>query len=113
MKRRTLLVLVASVALTGQTSRPALAGSLYRNAASGNIANAIAGALVYAHRADDSSAAWIGPSLTDAYGRFSFPALDAGPYLLRVFVGKQVVWQQLVTAPAILRPIVIPASNSK
>lgn len=89
---------------------PSLAGSVYQNARVGNSANAVAGAYVYVHTASEVSGAWTGPALTDAYGRFTFPKLGAGTYLLRVFIGNQRVWQQTVNVPGKLPPIVIPAS---
>jgi hypothetical protein len=113
MTRRILLSLAASAALLGAhvnalAQAPSLAGSVYRNANTGNYANAVAGAYVYVHRADASGDTWTGPALTDRYGRFVFPSLDRGPYLLRVFVGSRRVWQQTVTVPATLSPIVVP-----
>ena len=106
---RALLAIVASLALLGDG--PSLAGSVYRNTGGPN-ATAVGGALVYVHSAADTSGGWAGPALTDAYGRFSFPVLWPGQYLLRVFVQGRTSWQQVVTVPAVLKPIVIDASRS-
>lgn len=109
MIRRVLLVITASIVLLGQA--PSLAGSVYRNTSTGASATAVGGALVYVHPADDASGPWSDPALTDAYGRFTFPVLSRGKYLLRVFVGGQRVWQQVVTVPPnVLSPIVVPAT---
>ena len=102
-----LLALVASVALLGQA--PSLAGSVYRNTGTSDNALAVGGALVYV-RPTDNSTDWSGPSLTDAYGRFAFPSLRSGSYLLRIYTGRQLAWQQVVTVPAVMQPIVLPAT---
>jgi Carboxypeptidase regulatory-like domain len=104
MTRRVVLAALASIALLGQA--PSLSGSVYRSSGS-DTATAVGGALVYVHRADDTGDTWSSPALTDAYGRFTFPMLKPGQYLLRVFVGRQRVWQQVVTVPSVLKPIVL------
>lgn len=42
---------------------------------------------------------WVGPVLTDNLGRFVFNSLPSGSYLLRVYVGKTRIWQDLITVP--------------
>jgi hypothetical protein len=108
MTRGMLLALAASVALLAQA--PSLSGSVYRNTGMSDSALAVGGALVYV-RPTDNTTDWSGPALTDAYGRFTFPSLRSTQYLLRIYTGKQLSWQQVVTVPpAVLRPIVLPAT---
>ncbi len=58
------------------------------------------------------STGWIGPSLTDGYGKYALYNVPRGRYLLRInFRGSQ-VWQQEVEVPAAVPPIVLPALRS-
>jgi len=60
---------------------------------------------------DAASGAWIGPVQTDSYGRFAFYDLRNGTYVLKVYKsrdGKTPSWQQQVTTPSQLPPIVLP-----
>jgi hypothetical protein len=65
---------------------------------------------------------WIGPSITDSYGRYAFYDVAAGTYLLRIYPAgyrgeltqnpsKPAVqpysWQQEVKVPGQVRPIVL------
>ena len=59
---------------------------------------------------DPSSGKWIGPVLTDSYGRFAFYDLKGGKRLLKVYRSadtRSAAWQQEVTVPAQLQPIVL------
>ncbi len=65
---------------------------------------------------------WIGPSITDSYGRYAFYDVDSGTYLLRIYptgyrgeadqsqVTQAVqphIWQQEVRVPGTVKPIVL------
>jgi hypothetical protein len=59
---------------------------------------------------EPSAGKWIGPILTDEYGRFAFYNLKAGRYLLKVYRSANaasLAWQQEVAVPGQLQPIVL------
>ncbi len=114
MIRRFVLAGALALALFPRTAATAhggvaLAGSVYRGGA-GSTSTALVGALVYVHDTRSDGGPWAGPALTDAYGRFAFEELDSGRYVLRVFVARKRVWEQIITVPGRLPPIVIPAT---
>jgi hypothetical protein len=89
-----------------------LTGSIYRADASSaranaqvSLATAVPGLQVYLRPLDSDK--WIGPVSTDAYGRFVFHRVANGSYQLRAYSGKTRVWDQTVSAPAILPKIVV------
>lgn len=83
-------------------------GSLFKLGTGEPRPTAVVGASVYLHRADPSKGDdWIGPNLTDLYGRFNFPNVESGKYLLRIYSGTIHLWEQTVEAPTIVEPIVI------
>lgn len=51
--------------------------------------------------------AWIGPVLTDSQGRYAFFNRPNGDYLLRVIQSDKQVFEQQVTIPVSLAPIVL------
>ena len=51
--------------------------------------------------------AWIGPVLTDSQGRYAFFNRPNGDYLLRVIQSDKQVFEQQVTIPMSLAPIVL------
>jgi hypothetical protein len=109
MTLRHMLALSGVVLLTAQTPSPALVGAVYQyRGGNSSTSTALAGALVYVHTAASTDGDWIGPIVTDAYGRFTFAQLYRGRYVLRVFRGSKSVWQQEVTVPGKLPPIIVP-----
>lgn len=103
-----LLVAQASRAQTVRSAPPVLAGAIYKLAYGDTKSVPVAGASVYLHpAASHDDAAWIGPNLTDAYGRFTFQGPANGEYLLRIYSGTLRVWEQVVQIPATLAPIVV------
>jgi hypothetical protein len=109
--RRVALAGALAAALLRPAAAPAqnhslLTGAVYR-AGDGGTSTALIGALVYVHGGNLDDGAWTGPIVTDAFGRFAFENLARGGYVLRVFVGRKRVWEQLVSAPGQLSPIVI------
>lgn len=105
-----LLALLAALALVGASGPYSIAGAVYQGG-SGPTSSAVPGATVYVHDANNASAAWMGPIVTDTYGRFTFGGLASGSYLLRVFRTKVQVWQQVVPVPpGRPDPIVVPSA---
>lgn len=87
---------------------PVLAGSIYKIAMNDKTSTPVAGAAIYLHAANSQDeAAWIGPNLTDAYGRFTFQGPGNGEYVMRIYSGSLRLWEQVVQLPAKLDPIVI------
>jgi hypothetical protein len=91
-----------------ETPKRGVTGSLFKLGVSESRPAPVVGASVYLHRADSASGAdWIGPNLTDVFGRFNFPNVDSGKYLLRIYSGTIHLWEQTLAAPTIVEPIVI------
>jgi hypothetical protein len=90
---------------------PSLTGAVYRGT-SGTTSTSIVGALVYVHASSADPTTWTGPIVTDSYGRFAFAGLTPGKYVLRIYVSRKRVWEQVVTVPGTLPPIVLSASAS-
>lgn len=106
-----MLALAAAIALTAQSPSPAsVSGSVYRFG-SGTTSTSLVGALVYIRPANSADGAWVGPAVTDSYGRFVFQGVGTGKYLLRVYVSRKRVWEQLVDAPSRVSTIVLPSSS--
>ncbi len=108
-----LLILAAAFVLSaGIEAGPAsvsLSGAVYQRQPQGDRPSPIPQCRVYL--LDAASGAWIGPVPTDSYGRFAFYDLRSGGYVLKVFKprdGKRPAWQQQVTTPSRLPPIVLP-----
>jgi len=91
-----------------QRLAPVLAGSLYKLAYGDRTSVPVAGASVYLYpAASQDQSAWIGPNLTDGYGRFTFQGPGAGKYLMRIYSGSTRLWEQTVQLPTALDPIII------
>ena len=91
-----------------QRVAPVLAGSVFKLAYGDRISVPVAGASVFLHPADSlDDKSWIGPNLTDAYGRFTFQGPATGRYLMRIFSGSMRLWEQTVQLPTKLDPIVV------
>ncbi len=93
-----------------QSVRPDITGSVYFAGSKGQEAKAIVGASVFVRPANlTTDQAWIGPVLTDPYGRFTIDNIMAGTYLLRVYGASRTrLWEQVVAVPVTLRPIIVP-----
>jgi hypothetical protein len=89
-----------------QAQSPSLSGSVYRQAPSARAPSPVRGLEVYLY---SQRTRWIGPAMSDGYGRFAFFNVAPGRYLLRVYSDKRVVWQGEVTVPGRVEPIVLPA----
>ena len=91
-----------------RTAAPVLAGSIYKLAYGDAKSVPVTGASVYLHPSNSQDDAdWIGPNLTDAYGRFTFQGPANGQYLMRIYSGTMRVWEQVVQIPTKLAPIVV------
>jgi hypothetical protein len=100
-----MLVLSASPAIAQTVS---LSGTVYQYRAGADRPAPSPNLRVFLY--DPSSSRWIGPVLTDSYGRFAFYDLRAGKRLLKVYRSadtKSAAWQQEVTVPAQLQSIVL------
>jgi hypothetical protein len=112
--RRGLLVAAALVFSfqTGglEADTASITGALYKLTMGKTKSQPVAAASVYIHAAGQPSAAWIGPSLTDQFGRFTFYNVPPGQYVLRIFSSTIRLWQQTlnVNPEAKLGSIVIP-----
>ena len=51
---------------------------------------------------------WIGPAISDGYGRYAFYNVPSGQYLMIIRNGSYQLWQQMVIVPGSLPPIVLP-----
>lgn len=107
-------ILLASVGIAAAPAAGSLAGSFYRGSAlprdskgQQRVSDATAAAAyqIYVRVLPDGT--WIGPVLTDTYGRFAFTSLAAGTYQLRAYDEHVRVWDQVVTVPSVIPPIVI------
>jgi hypothetical protein len=77
-------------------------GSLYRTngAQSMPISNAQVGLF-------STGTGWIGPSITDSYGRYAFFNVPPGQYLLRVNFNGVIIWTEGVYVPGANHIIVV------
>ncbi len=109
---RSLILAAAFVLPAGVEAGPmsvSLSGAVYQRQPQGDRPLPIPQCRVYL--LDEASRAWIGPVPTDSYGRFAFYDLRNGSYVLKVFRPndrKRPAWQQQVTTPTRLPPIVLP-----
>jgi hypothetical protein len=98
----------ATIARSQAGGAPLLAGSIFKIALGDKHSIPVVGADVYLHPAGTTDPdAWLGPNLTDVYGRFTFYNVPQGRYLLRIYSGTLHLWEQVVELPATLQPIVI------
>lgn len=102
-----LLATASSVARSQSSGTVSLAGSLFKISAGQTQSTPVSGAAVYLHAPGAAAADWIGPNLTDLFGRYEFYNLPPGLYAMRIFSGTIRLWEQVVTLPAKLPPIVI------
>jgi len=104
-------LLLCSGVLTAQSESLSVTGSLYLYNASGKAPIPLAGYEVYLYHSESKK--WLGPSISDAYGRYAFQGLQEGRHLLRVYLAgrdwRQQVWQQEISAPGEIPPIVLGA----
>lgn len=111
---RGAVLIVATLALSfggAEADAPSVSGALYKLGMGAQHSQPVRGASVYVHAAGQpATAAWIGPNLTDQYGRFAIYNLAPGQYLLRIFSSTIRLWQQTFVVPpeAKLGSIVIP-----
>jgi hypothetical protein len=54
-----------------------------------------------------SGTGWIGPSITDSYGRYAFFSVPPGQYLLRVTLNGAIIWTEGVYVPGANHVIVV------
>jgi hypothetical protein len=99
----------SAVPVMAKVGPPALSGSIYQNASRTNVSNAMVAVSVYLRLADPTTQnPWLGPVLTDQFGRFVFDNIPPGRYLLRAYdVNSYRLWEQVVGVPSQLQPIVI------
>ena len=109
----TLLLAAGVFAATGQRAiagdaAPVLTGSLFKIAKDEPHSTPVSGAAVYLHPiTSKNDGEWIGPNLTDIYGRYSFSNIAGGQYLMRIYSGSIHLWEQVVAVPSKLAPIVV------
>ncbi len=100
------LLLAAVPAAWAQTGN--LYGVLYRQNPGASAPIPLSKYEVYLYA---RSTGWIGPSLSDGYGKYAFYNVPAGRYLLRIHFRGTQVWQQEVQVPSTVQPIVLPAAR--
>jgi hypothetical protein len=97
MTRAELLAGVAAVGAGTRAGSPSqVTGSFYRYAPGEADPPPIAGAAVYIR--PDGATAWLGPSVSDTTGHFSFSNVPPGSYVLRAFLGRRFLWEQTFVA---------------
>jgi hypothetical protein len=87
---------------------PVVSGSVYVYQAGGSRPAAAVGHRVYLY---NKATGWIGPSVTDNYGRFAFYHVSPNKYLLRIYyrdTKTQPFQAQITVPPALVRSIVLP-----
>jgi hypothetical protein len=95
-----------------------LSGELYRLNTSAPTARPLANPGYRVYLYSKSQTRWIGPSITDSYGKFAFYDMPPGLYFLRIYPPQQTnqtpppalkrfVWQQEVKIPGKVPPIVL------
>lgn len=99
------LICLATLVLLG--ARPAKAeavtffGSVYQTNGSQSVPITGAQVLLF------NGSSWIGPSVTDTYGRYAFYNTPPGTYLLRVIIKGKIVWNETVKAPSANHVVVL------
>ena len=100
-----LLALLMLVLTTTALAGLSLNGTLLRYNPNGPRPLPESGDKVYIY---SSRTGWIGPSITDDYGRYAFYDLALqGPYVMRVYADDREVWEQDVSVPGTVAPIVL------
>ena len=110
MTRRCRAVILAAltslvVPALARAQSPSLYGSVYRQAPRASAPTPVRGLEAYLY---SQRTRWVGPAMSDGYGRFAFFNVAPGRYLLRLYSEKRVVWQGEVTVPGRVEPIVLP-----
>lgn len=104
-----LFVILFTGVLSAQSQQKGITGSLYLYNEAGGNPIPLSGYEVYLY--DRQSQKWIGPSLTDAYGRYAFYGIQEGRYLMKIYMSdtnwRQQVWQQEVRGPGEIKAIVL------
>jgi hypothetical protein len=85
-----------------------LYGLLYRQNPSGSYPIPLSNYEIHLYA---RSTGWIGPSLTDRFGKYAFYNVPPGRYLMRIQFRNRQVWQQEVQVPGTVSPIVLPANR--
>lgn len=104
-----LFAILFAGAICAQSQPKSITGSLYLYNAAGGNPIPLAGYEVYLY--DIQAQKWMGPSITDAYGRYAFYGIQEGRRLIRIYMSdtnwRQRVWQQEVQGPGELKAIVL------
>lgn len=104
-----LFAILFAGALSAQSQQQGITGSIYLYNEAGGNPIPLSGYEVYLY--DRQSQKWMGPSITDAYGRYAFHGIQEGSYLLRIYMSgtnwRQQVWQQEVQGPGEVKAIVL------
>jgi hypothetical protein len=101
-----LFLLMAAPAARAQTGN--LYGVLYRQNPGGSHPVPLSNYEIHLYA---KSTGWIGPSLTDGFGKYAFYNVPPGRYLMRIQFRNRQVWQQEVQVPGTVSPIVLPATR--
>jgi hypothetical protein len=114
---------ISPFGLVALNQKLSLSGALYLYEPANPKAPPLPGYRAYLY--SSQSKRWIGPSITDNYGRYAFYDVTPGTYLLRIYPpgyrGKPNqsqsvqsvqphVWQQEVRVPGKVKPIVLKRS---
>jgi hypothetical protein len=102
------MILLLSTASGALAQTVSLSGALYQYRPDSDRPAPIPNYRVFLR--EPSAGKWIGPVLTDGNGRFALYNLKEGHYLLKIFKTRDTrsqVWQQEVTVPGRLPPIVL------
>lgn len=104
-----LFAILFAGALSAQSQQKGITGSIFLYNEAGGNPIPLSGYEVYLY--DRQSQKWMGPSITDAYGRYAFYGIQEGSYLLRIYMSetnwRQQVWQQEVQGPGEVKAIVL------
>ncbi len=108
----TVVCFIPSSELARAAEENPLTGTVYLYTAGKQSPTPLSGYEVRVY--DPQQKKWSNPSVTDAYGRYAFYGMPKKKHVLTVGkAGKdwhQVVWQQEVAAPGIVKPIVLAQS---
>ncbi|MBV8370618.1 MAG: hypothetical protein JO036_17035 [Candidatus Eremiobacteraeota bacterium] len=103
MKRLDFVLSLATIVADVRVPGFQVSGAFYRYLPGAATPPPIAGASVYIRPLPVKNDVWLGPSVTDSNGRYTFIAVPAGRYLLQAFISSSFLWQQ--TFDASNRPI--------